>query len=269
VPVDGIGGFSQGALIAAAVAAEAQPQVRWLLNVCGMPWQWLHVSVRSNLPAVALPSLHVVCETDPTLSRELAHSLPTRCNRPSVFLHEEGHALPRLQGPLATKLRTFLEESARWEGPPNGMPNTPRSSDAATTPRDGGVATIVPGAPMAGPSGVAVAEVTAVEMARGRNASGTRDDGTADMATEMGDGFVWRKMVERQRQWYESDGDTAEGHRPLRDSSARFVSSAANPLPQLSPQVGQSAGWSVRRLVSPQVGQSAGWSVRRLVSHHP
>ena len=272
-PVDGIGGFSQGALIATAVAAAAQPPVRWLLNVCGMPWQWLHVSVRSTLPAVAVPSLHLVCETDPTLcpnmatlSRELAHSLPSRCNRPSVFLHEEGHVLPRMHGPLAANLRTFLEESAYWGRLTNGVPNAPRGtgssnlgSDPAATPRSSGMATAVPGAPVAGPSGVAVAEATAVETVGGRSTIDTRGDGAA----QMGDGFLWRKMVERQRQWYESDGDAAAGHPPRRDSSARFVPSAFNPLPQLSPQVGQSAGWSVRRLVSPQVGQSADWSARR------
>ena len=40
------------------------------------------------------------------------------------------------------------------------------------------------------------------------------------------------KMVERQRRWFELD----ERGVPTRDAHGRFIASAFNPLPQLSPQ---------------------------------
>ena len=48
-----------------------------------------------------------------------------------------------------------------------------------------------------------------------------------------GDAFIWRMVVERQRRWYRH---AADGVTPLRDAKNRFVPTAANPLPQLSPQ---------------------------------
>ena len=43
--------------------------------------------------------------------------------------------------------------------------------------------------------------------------------------------FIWQKMLERQRRWWEHGADS----KPLRDECARFVPSAANPLPRLNP----------------------------------
>ena len=185
-PIDAIGGFSQGALVAAAVAASKQVSgLRWFLNVCGMPWQWLHVSVRTHLSVIALPSLHVISEEDPTLSREQIHSLPSRCRQPVVMLHQHAHTLPRLSTPLAERVTAFLKHahSSRIDA----------SHDHA-------------------------------EYASG-------DDG-GPKTREVSDAFLWRKMVERQRRWYEQDA--AGGFK--RDCSYRFVPTLANPLPMLSPQ---------------------------------
>ena len=51
------------------------------------------------------------------------------------------------------------------------------------------------------------------------------------MASDPAACFLWRKMLERQRRWFEHGADG----QPLRDEHARFLPSAANPLPQLNP----------------------------------
>ena len=190
-PIDAIGGFSQGALIAAAVAASGRvPSVKLLLTVCGMPWQWLHVSVRAALPLVVLPSCHVISEDDPTLSRELIHSLASRCDQPIVITQQHGHALPQMNAPLSARITAFLSAAAK---------TVPPSVENAAT-----------ATPQAAAGG-----------------------GLSHGAHEQSDGFLWRQIVERQRRWYEVDSTSGKLRR---DRQQRFVPSAANPLPQLSPQ---------------------------------
>ena len=43
--------------------------------------------------------------------------------------------------------------------------------------------------------------------------------------------FLWRKMLERQRRWFQLGADG----QPLRDEDSRFIASPANPLPMLNP----------------------------------
>ena len=139
-PIDGIGGFSQGALLAATVAASGRPPVRWLLSVCGMPWQWLHVSVRTALPSIGVPSLHLVSDADAALSAEQRLSLPARCEKPDVVRHASGHALPRLDAQLTPKLRDFLAraEASTADTAANASAAPPRRRRAARRRGGGG-----------------------------------------------------------------------------------------------------------------------------------
>ena len=85
--------------------------MRWLLNVSGLPWQWLHVSLRSTLRMITIPSLHVFSENDTVLSHEQLHSLPSRSQQPTVLLHTQGHALPVLDSSLGSKVEAFLSDA--------------------------------------------------------------------------------------------------------------------------------------------------------------
>ena len=169
-PIDAVGGFSQGALVAAATVASGRLiGLRWFLNVCGVPWQWLHVSMRANLPPITVPSLHLISEEDDTLSREQIRSLPLRCHEPAVVLHAHGHALPRLSSQLARDVGDFLARarsmvSHRLEAPP-----------------------------------LALASGAGLGLAGAGGSSGRR--------SEVSDAFLWRKMVERQRRWFAQDAE--------------------------------------------------------------
>ena len=232
-PIDGICGFSQGGLVAAAVAAtmaaeEKQPKpagasaardeggavdakadsrdsfrgggggvekLRWFLNMSGLPWQWLHVSTRARLPLIDLPSLHLISEADPLLDGALLRSLPARFDSPTVILHTHGHEVPRITPQMAAHLRTFLAQAAEHT-------RTKASAEAVLVPQ------------------LAMAEAS------------HRDEITATAESPPGDAFLWRAMLRRQRRWYACD---ARGH-PVVDQSRRFKPSAPNPLPALSPQ---------------------------------
>lgn len=52
-----------------------------------------------------------------------------------------------------------------------------------------------------------------------------------DMTSRTGDAFLWRKLIERQRRWFEHD----DSGQPVRDECNRFVPSRFNPLPRLNP----------------------------------
>ena len=62
------------------------------------------------------------------------------------------------------------------------------------------------------------------------------------------DTFFWRKMLERQRRWFEHD----LSGKPVRDECSRFVPSADNPLPELNPFDKQWERAFMERLGAPQ-----------------
>ena len=181
--------------------------------------------MRATLPSISLPSLHLISDADPTLSLSQLHSLPSRCVGPVVLVHPHGHTLPRLAAaPLGAKVDEFLRG-------------------------------VVAAAAAAGPSSVGIRSTAASA------ASAATAGDVAAPRKLMSDAFLWRKMVERQQRWFAREsaaggggsrgggggsggggggsglgGGLGGGGQPLYDDQHRFVPTAANPLPQLSPQ---------------------------------
>ena len=67
-PVGGICGISDGALIAAAVAARS-PSLKMFINFCSRQWELLPTSMDLEVPQlITVPSLHVLGRADTLLS---------------------------------------------------------------------------------------------------------------------------------------------------------------------------------------------------------
>ena len=160
-PIHGIGGFSMGALVAAAVASQTS-SVRFFLNICGTPWEWLSPVMRER-PMLSVPSLHMVSpEADELLDCGKALSLTRRCEAPVIVRHAHGHSVPMLRGEMRDQVASFMAVAARvaTAGPPR----------------------------MAGPA-------SRGEESRLGGSLGTRWGGTG--GSRQSDAFVWRRLIER------------------------------------------------------------------------
>ena len=111
-PISGICGISDGALIAAAVAARS-PSLQFFINFCSTPWELLPTSMELEVPQlIKVPTLHVLGRADELLSTAQLWSVPSRCENMTTLWHEGGHVVPLLDGAVATALRRFLDAGA-------------------------------------------------------------------------------------------------------------------------------------------------------------
>ena len=107
-PISGICGISDGALIAAAVAARS-PSLQLFINFCSTPWERLPTSMDLEVPQlIKVPTLHVLGRADELMSTAQLWSVPSRCENMTTLWHEGGHVVPLLDGAVATALRRFL-----------------------------------------------------------------------------------------------------------------------------------------------------------------
>eukprot|EP00966_Prymnesium_polylepis_P191045 4427452-Prymnesium_polylepis.1 len=102
---DGIGGICDGALIASHVASCANGERRrplsFLLNMAGMPWEFMPPSLEPGKALISLPSAHFLGLSDEILSQERLDRIPSRCVDAEVVRHPGGHAVPRLRPSIA------------------------------------------------------------------------------------------------------------------------------------------------------------------------
>lgn len=118
-PFDGLMGFSQGAVVAATMAAmqrvgmtlRGAPPLRFVC-VFGAA----HSRHPRHLEAfqqgrVEIPTCHIIGHKD--FIKEHSVNLVRQFDSPIVICHPRGHVIPNLQGPQLAVLRAFLESMAQ------------------------------------------------------------------------------------------------------------------------------------------------------------
>ncbi|GBF94990.1 hypothetical protein Rsub_07491 [Raphidocelis subcapitata] len=136
-PFDGIVGFSQGAIMAAAMAAMQRrgtalsgvPPLRFIL-LFGAAFsehpRHLEAFLHGRVP---IPTLHVIGHRD--FVKQHSINLVRQFDAPIIIFHQRGHVIPPLEGPHLAVLRGFLDailDDKRQGRPPVGWP------DAAPAP---------------------------------------------------------------------------------------------------------------------------------------
>lgn len=114
-PFDGLVGFSQGAVMAAALAAmqkggaalQGAPALRFVLLFAGARTTFPKHSEAMQASKIAVPSCHVYGEKD-QIKKYSADLVPAFENS-VVLVHERGHVVPQLEAPQLHALRAFLQ----------------------------------------------------------------------------------------------------------------------------------------------------------------
>lgn len=90
-PFDGVIGFSQGANMAAMLAASASTAVRWAVCICGVDSGWGEQMTALFPPdtPVQVPTLHVLAKEDGYLP--LGEVLRSRFEAPETIYHSGDH----------------------------------------------------------------------------------------------------------------------------------------------------------------------------------
>ncbi|KIZ03275.1 hypothetical protein MNEG_4681 [Monoraphidium neglectum] len=126
-PFDGIIGFSQGAIMAAAVAAmqrgggalQGAPRLRFAcLFGAAFSEHPRHLEAFKN-GRVDLPTVHIIGHKD--FIKEHSITLVRKFANPIVIFHPRGHVIPRLEGPQLAVLRAFFSAMLQ-EGGGSGAP---------------------------------------------------------------------------------------------------------------------------------------------------
>ena len=115
---DGIGGMCDGGLIAAIVASRLAPgsRVRFLLNLCAMPWSNLPAGLGEALggelaESIVLPSLHLIASEDEWVKEEERMALPARCVDARTISIKGGHVVPRCSASVANAVRMLVSSA--------------------------------------------------------------------------------------------------------------------------------------------------------------
>lgn len=114
-PFVGILGFSQGAVLAAVIAAQATDpafaSLRFAILVSGMPSRAEEHAPLFAEP-VALPSLHVIGEADKLVPPEASRKLHDLFHDPILFQHSAGHLVPST-APAREMIAAFITSTLR------------------------------------------------------------------------------------------------------------------------------------------------------------
>lgn len=114
-PFDGLLGFSQGAILSAAlpglqekgVALTKVPKVKFLIIIGGAKFRSATVAEKAYTSPIRCPSLHFLGETD--FLRQYGTELIESCVQPVVIHHPKGHTIPRLDDESLKTMMTFIE----------------------------------------------------------------------------------------------------------------------------------------------------------------
>ena len=96
LPIDGVLGFSQGAVLAGLVAALRTERLRFAICISGFPSRADAHRMLTLPGSIDLPSLHVYGEKDTWVSRERTRALADCFVGPRVVSHTGGHYFPEL-----------------------------------------------------------------------------------------------------------------------------------------------------------------------------
>ncbi|XP_057724380.1 uncharacterized protein LOC130940291 isoform X2 [Arachis stenosperma] len=115
-PFDGLLGFSQGAILSAAlpnlqdkgVALTKVPKVKFLIIIGGAKFRSPWVAEKAYSSPIRCPSLHFLGETD--FLRQYGSELIESCVEPVVIHHPKGHTIPRLDDESLKTMMSFIEK---------------------------------------------------------------------------------------------------------------------------------------------------------------
>ncbi|KAL1349537.1 hypothetical protein HN51_026057 [Arachis hypogaea] len=115
-PFDGLLGFSQGAILSAAlpnlqdkgVALTKVPKVKFLIIIGGAKFRSPCVAEKAYSSLIRCPSLHFLGETD--FLRQYGSELIECCVEPVVIHHPKGHTIPRLDDESLKTMMSFIEK---------------------------------------------------------------------------------------------------------------------------------------------------------------
>ncbi|CAL0315551.1 unnamed protein product [Lupinus luteus] len=115
-PFDGLLGFSQGAILSAAlpglqekgVALKKVAKVKLLIIIGGAMFKSPSVAEKAYSSLITCPSLHFIGETD--FLRQYSIELSESCVEPVVVHHPKGHTIPRLDDKSAETVMNFIDK---------------------------------------------------------------------------------------------------------------------------------------------------------------
>uniref|UniRef100_A0A7N0UN22 Serine hydrolase domain-containing protein n=1 Tax=Kalanchoe fedtschenkoi TaxID=63787 RepID=A0A7N0UN22_KALFE len=115
-PFDGLMGFSQGAILSAAlpglqkkgVALTKVPKIKFIMIIGGAKFQSPAVAEPAYSDPIDCPSLHFIGENDFLKTHGLA--LIGSCVDPVVVHHPKGHTVPRLVGKGEKQVLDFIDK---------------------------------------------------------------------------------------------------------------------------------------------------------------
>ncbi|XP_072953346.1 LOW QUALITY PROTEIN: uncharacterized protein [Typha angustifolia] len=115
-PFDGLIGFSQGAMLSAALpglqatgmALTRVPKVKYVVIMSGGIFLPPEVVEKAYAPKIECPSLHIIGEKDPL--REDGEILVKSFVDPFIIRHSEGHIVPRLDDKGLETMLNFLNK---------------------------------------------------------------------------------------------------------------------------------------------------------------
>ncbi|KAJ8479986.1 hypothetical protein OPV22_023713 [Ensete ventricosum] len=128
-PFDGLMGFSQGAILSAALvglqargfALTRVPKVKYLIIIGGAKFQSQAVAERAYAAAIDCTSLHFLGDMD--FLRKPGEALLESFVKPYVIRHPKGHTVPRLDDKSLETMHDFLQKIE------NDLPSDETSND--------------------------------------------------------------------------------------------------------------------------------------------
>ncbi|KAM5575487.1 hypothetical protein ABKV19_014446 [Rosa sericea] len=114
-PFDGLLGFSQGAILSAALpglqakglALTKVPKIKFLIIIGGAKFKSPTVAENAYSSPIQIPSLHFLGETD--FLKPYGLELLENCVDPTVIHHPKGHTIPRLDEKGLETIMSFIE----------------------------------------------------------------------------------------------------------------------------------------------------------------
>ncbi|KAL6573119.1 hypothetical protein OROHE_002595 [Orobanche hederae] len=115
-PIDGLLGFSQGAILSAALPGLQQqglaltkvPKIKYLIIIGGAKFRKESVNEKAYASPILCPSVHFLGEND--FLRQYGTELIESFVDPLVLHHPRGHTIPRFDEKTLGQMLTFLEK---------------------------------------------------------------------------------------------------------------------------------------------------------------